>query len=156
MPLSISNESAFVTAPQLRVTVVPGTTVIVAAAGIDGVEAVNEVTVGVPLQVPVDEEDDDEDEDNEDELVTTLMTTVTFLPKNVPVEFRIRQTPVNAPPVDGAVIGTETSAVEPGTVAGTLTAVDVVIAVPLTKTNWYPATQGHEPLLLNRQILLNV
>jgi len=58
MPLSISNDSASVTAPQLRVTVVPGTTVIVAAAGIDGVEAVNEAMLGVPVQLLIDEEAD--------------------------------------------------------------------------------------------------
>lgn len=147
-------ESALVTSPQFNVTVVPSGTVITDAAVIVDVDAVNEAMVGVPLQVPVDEEDDDEDD--EDEPVTTLMTTVTFLPKNAPVELRILQAPVNAPPVDGAVIGTETSAVEPGMVGETLTAIDVVIAVPLTKTNWYPATQGQDPLLLNRHVLLNV
>jgi len=123
-------ESALETNPQFSATVVPSATVIDEAAEIVDVDAVNEVMVGVPLQAPVDEEEDDEDE-----LVTTLMTTVTFLPKNVPAAFRIRQTPVIDPPVDGAVIGAEISAVAPGAVGGTLTAVDAVIAAPLTKTN---------------------
>lgn len=103
------------------------------AAEMDAVDAVNEAMFGVPEQLLADEEvEEAEEDDDDDELVTMPMTTVTFLPKNVPLAFRIRQTPVNDPLVDGAVSGTATSAVAPGAVAGTLTAVDVVIAVPLT------------------------
>lgn len=121
MPLSISTESAFVTAPQLSVVEPP-------YAMLAG-EAVKDGMFGVP-EHPVGELDDDEDGAEDDAPPTTFILTVRLLPNNVPSGARMRQLPVTAPVPPGAFIATDKSAVAPGAVLGTATVTFVVIAVP--------------------------
>jgi hypothetical protein len=136
IPLSISTESAFVTAPQFSVVELPAVIVVD--------DAVNDAITGFPVH-PLG-----------GGAPGTVILTVTVCPKIAPSALRIRQLPEWLPDAAGAVIGTRMSAVAPGAVAGTLTTVLLVIASPLMNTSWYPLPHAQVPILLNRQILLKV
>jgi hypothetical protein len=92
-------------------------------------DAVNEGMFGVPEQ-PTAELAEEDDGAEDDAPPTTLIFTVRLLPNNEPSGARIRQVPVTAPDPAGAFIGTDTSAVAPGAVFGTVATTLAVIAVP--------------------------
>src|SRR5512143_2681589 len=114
------------TNPQLRVTVVPGTTLVA--------DAVKEAMLGEPVQPVGGAEDDAEDEEDET-APSVLIFAVSVGPNNAPFDARSRHCPACCPAAVGAPIDTGKSTVAPGGVCGTGYATAVAIASPAIKTN---------------------